>query len=187
MSEQRVASRYAKSLLDLAEERGTLEQVKADMDLFRTTLEQNRDLRLLLRNPIVKHDKKLAILKAIFGGKVSEVTEKFFSIVTQHNRESALEWVATEFQSQYDALRGMQVAQVTTAAPLAPVLREELNKIVRRQSGLENVTLQESVDESLIGGFILRVGDRQLDESVRNSLRKLRNSFKENPYQHHIN
>ncbi|GAA3949923.1 ATP synthase F1 subunit delta [Hymenobacter algoricola] len=187
MSEQRVASRYAKSLLDLAEERGTLEQVKADMDLFRTTLEQNRDLRLLLRNPIVKHDKKLAILQAIFGGKVTDMTEKFFSIVTQHNRESALEWVATEFQSQYDVLRGMQVAQVTTAAPLAPALREELNTIVRRQSGLENVTLQETVDESLIGGFILRVGDRQLDESVRNSLRKLRNSFKENPYQHHIN
>jgi F-type H+-transporting ATPase subunit delta len=186
MSEQRVASRYAKSLLDLAEERGTLEQVKADMDLFRTTLEQNRDLRLLLRNPIVKHDKKLAILKAIFGGKVSEVTEKFFSIITQHNRESALEWVATEFQSQYDALRGMQVAQVTTATTLAPALREELNQVVRRQSGLQNVTLQETVDESLIGGFILRVGDRQLDESVRNSLRKLRNSFKENPYQSHL-
>ena len=69
----------------------------------------------------------------------------------------------------------------------APALREELNTIVRRQSGLENVTLQETVDESLIGGFILRVGDRQLDESVRNSLRKLRNSFKENPYQHHLN
>ncbi|SHI33611.1 F-type H+-transporting ATPase subunit delta [Hymenobacter daecheongensis DSM 21074] len=186
MSEQRVASRYAKSLLDLAQERGTLEQVKADMDLFRTTLEQSRDLRLLLRNPIVKHDKKLAILRAIFGGKVSEVTEKFFVIVTQHNRESALEWVATEFQSQYDVRRGMQVAQVTTATPLAPALREELNKVVRRQSGLESVTLEETVDESLIGGFILRVGDRQLDESVRNSLRKLRNTFKENPYQPHL-
>ncbi|GAA4002317.1 ATP synthase F1 subunit delta [Hymenobacter fastidiosus] len=186
MSEQRVASRYAKSLLDLAEERGTLEQVKEDMDLFRKTLDQNRDLRLLLRNPIVKHDKKLAILKAIFSGKVSELTEKFFSIVTQHNRENTLEWVATEFQSQYDLRRGMQVAQVTTATPLAPELREELNKVVRRQSGLENVTLHESVDESLIGGFILRVGDRQLDESVRNSLRKLRNTFKENPYQPHL-
>ncbi|TGE19617.1 ATP synthase F1 subunit delta [Hymenobacter elongatus] len=187
MSEQRVASRYAKSLLDLAEERGTLEQVKGDMDLFRKTLEQNRDLRLLLRNPIVKHDKKLAILRAIFGGKVSDITEKFFAIVTQHNRESALEWVATEFQSQYDVRRGMQVAKVTTASPLAPALREELNKVVREQSGLQNVTLEESIDESLIGGFILRVGDKQLDESVRTSLRKLRNSFNENPYQHHIN
>lgn len=183
MSEQRAASRYAKSILDLAQERGNLPQVKEDMDLFAKTLEQNRDLRLLLRNPIVKHDKKLAILRAIFGGKVSEVTEKFFTIITQHNRESALEWVATEFQSQYESLRGIQVAQVTTAQPLTPALREEVTQLVRRQTGLESITLTEKVDESLIGGFVLRIGDQQIDDSVRNRLRKLRGEFTNNPYQ----
>ncbi|QIL76764.1 MULTISPECIES: ATP synthase F1 subunit delta [Hymenobacter] len=183
MSEQRAASRYAKSMLDLAQERGNLPQVKEDMDLFAKTLEQNRDLRLLLRNPIVKHDKKLAILRAIFGGKVSEVTEKFFTIITQHNRESALEWVATEFQSQYETLRGIQVAQVTTAQPLTPALREEVTQLVRRQTGLQSITLTEKVDESLIGGFVLRVGDQQIDDSVRNRLRKLRGEFSQNPYQ----
>ncbi|MCC2546043.1 ATP synthase F1 subunit delta [Hymenobacter sp. BT175] len=186
MSEQRAASRYAKSLLDLAKERGTLAEVKADMDLFAKTLDQNRDLRLLLRNPIVKHDKKLAILRAIFGGKVTEVTEKFFTIITQHNRESALEWVATEFQSQYELMQGIQVAQVTTAMPLSAELREHVTRLVKAQTGLEQVTLSEKVDPSLIGGFILRTGDRQIDDSVRNSLRKLRNTFKENPYQPHI-
>ncbi|QNP53087.1 ATP synthase F1 subunit delta [Hymenobacter qilianensis] len=183
MSEQRAASRYAKSMLDLAQERGNLPQVKEDMDLFAKTLEQNRDLRLLLRNPIVKHDKKLAILRAIFGGKVSEVTEKFFTIITQHNRESALEWVATEFQSQYERLRGIQVAQVTTAQPLTPALREEVTQLVRRQTGLQSITLTEKIDESLIGGFVLRVGDQQIDDSVRNRLRKLRGEFTKNPYQ----
>jgi F-type H+-transporting ATPase subunit delta len=183
MSEQRAASRYAKSMLDLAQERGNLPQVKEDMDLFAKTLEQNRDLRLLLRNPIVKHDKKLAILRAIFGGKVSEVTEKFFTIITQHNRESALEWVATEFQSQYENLRGIQVAQVTTAQPLTPALREEVTQLVRRQTGLQSITLTEKIDESLIGGFLLRVGDQQIDDSVRNRLRKLRGEFTKNPYQ----
>jgi F-type H+-transporting ATPase subunit delta len=183
MSEQRAASRYAKSMLDLAQERGNLPQVKEDMDLFAKTLEQNRDLRLLLRNPIVKHDKKLAILRAIFGGKVSEVTEKFFTIITQHNRESALEWVATEFQSQYEHLRGIQVAHVTTAQPLTPTLREEITQLVRRQTGLQSITLTEKIDESLIGGFVLRVGDQQIDDSVRNSLRKLRGEFTKNPYQ----
>ena len=183
MSEQRAASRYAKSMLDLAQERGNLAQVKEDMDLFAKTLEQNRDLRLLLRNPIVKHDKKLAILRAIFGGKVSEVTEKFFTIITQHNRESALEWVATEFQSQYERLRGIQVAQVTTAQPLSTALREEVTELVRRQTGLQSITLTEKIDESLIGGFVLRVGDQQIDDSVRNRLRKLRSEFTKNPYQ----
>ncbi len=186
MSEQRAASRYAKSLLDLAKERGTLSETKADMDLFAKTLSENRDLRLLLRNPIVKHDKKLAILRAIFGGKVSEMTEKFFTIVTQHNRESALEWVATEFQSQYETMQGIQGAHVTTATPLTAELREQLTTLVKAQTGLSQVTLTEKVDPSLIGGFILRTGDSQIDDSVRNSLRKLRNSFKENPYQPHL-
>lgn len=183
MSEQRAASRYAKAILDLAQEQGNLEQVKQDMDLFAKTLEQNRDLRLLLRNPIVKHDKKLAILKAIFGNKVSAITEKFFTIITQHNRESALEWVATEFQSQFETLKGIQVAQVTTATPLTPALREEITGKVREQTGLQTITLTEKVDAALIGGFILRIGDRQIDDSVRNRLLKLRNTFKENPYQ----
>ncbi|WP_324672629.1 ATP synthase F1 subunit delta [Hymenobacter sp. GOD-10R] len=183
MSEQRAASRYAKSMLDLAQERGNIEQVKEDMDLFAKTLGQNRDLRLLLRNPIVKHDKKLAILRAIFGGKVSEVTEKFFTIITQHNRESALEWVATEFQSQYEALRGIQVAQVTTATPLNAILRHEVTKLVREQTGHQSVTLNEKVDPELIGGFVLRVGDRQIDDSVRSRLNRLRNTLKETSHQ----
>ncbi|QIX61962.1 ATP synthase F1 subunit delta [Hymenobacter lutimineralis] len=183
MSEQRVASRYAKSLLDLAEERGALEQVKQDMDLFSKTLDENRDLRLLLRNPIVNHDKKLSILRAVFGGKVSDLTEKFFTIVTQKNRESALEFIGSEFLSQYNALRGVQAAEVTTATPLTPELRTQVQQIVREQTGLQQVTLTEKVDASLIGGFVLRVGDQQIDDSVRYRLRKLRSEFSKNPYQ----
>ena len=183
MSELRVASRYAKSLLDLAEEQGTLEQVKQDMDLFNKTLNENRDLRLLLRNPIVKHDKKLAILRAVFGGKVSILTEKFFTIVTQKNRESALEFIGSEFLTQYNTLRGVQTAEVTTAMPLTPALRAEVESLVRQQTGLQQVILTEKVDASLIGGFVLRVGDRQIDDSVSFRLRKLRTEFSKNPYQ----
>lgn len=183
MSELRVASRYAKSLLDLAQERGELEKVKQDMDLFNKTLNENRELRLLLRNPIVKHDKKLAILQAIFGGKVSVMTEKFFTIVTQHSRESALEFIGSEFLTQYNALRGMQVAQVTTATPLDSPTRLQVVQLVRQQTGLQDVTLQEKVDASLIGGFVLRIGDKLIDDSVSYRLRKLRNDFSKNPYQ----
>ncbi|WP_375416250.1 ATP synthase F1 subunit delta [uncultured Hymenobacter sp.] len=183
MSQQRAASRYAKSLLDLAQERGTLDEVKADMDLFAKTLEGSRDFRLLLRNPIVKHDKKLAILKAIFEGKLSEVTMRLLTIITEHNRESALEYVASEFHTQYNTMRGMQAATVTSAAPLTSASREEINQLVRQQTGLKDVELTEKVDADLIGGFVLRVGDRQIDDSVRTNLRKLRTSLTENAYQ----
>ncbi|TPG64467.1 ATP synthase F1 subunit delta [Hymenobacter nivis] len=186
MADQRVASRYAKSLLDLGQEQGTLEQVKQDMDLLDQVVSGSRELRLLLRNPIVKHDKKLAILTALFKGKVSDMTMRFFTILTQKNRESALESVAAEFKVQYNILRGIQTAEVVSAVPLTPALREQMRAEVTRQSGHAGVELAEKVDPALIGGFVLRVGDVQLDESVRSSLRKMRTALQENSYQNKL-
>ncbi|MFD2246921.1 ATP synthase F1 subunit delta [Pontibacter ruber] len=181
MSEIRVASRYAKSLIELAEEKGVLEQVHADMKLFTKVLAGNRDFYLMLRNPIIKSDKKLAVINAVFAGKVQPMTEMFFQIVARKNRESLLEFIATEFEKQYNLIKGIQRAQVVSAAPLAPALRDELGSRLAAQTG-KTIQLEESVDPSLIGGFVLRVGDKQFDSSVRNNLRKLKSNFKENPY-----
>ncbi|KAA9331475.1 ATP synthase F1 subunit delta [Hymenobacter busanensis] len=183
MSEQRVAARYAKSLLDLAQEQGTLDTVQQDMELFGKTLEGSRDLRLALRNPIVQHDKKLNILRRLFEGKVSDLTMKFFTIITQKNRETALEFIASEFQTQFNVLRNIQTADVTTATPLTPELREQVQRLVQEQTGGGTVELREHVDASLIGGIVLRLGDRQIDDSVRTRLNRLRTTFKQNPYQ----
>ena len=186
MADQRVAARYAKSLLDLGKEMGTLSAVKADMDLLSKTMAESRDLRLLLRNPIVKHDKKLAILKAIFEGKVSDMTLRFFTILTDKNRESAIEGIGPEFLVQYNILRGIQSAEVTSATPLTAASRAELQALVTQQTGHTDVQLTEKVDPELIGGFVLRVGDNQIDDSVRTSLRKLRTSLQENSYQQNL-
>ncbi len=186
MADQRVAARYAKSLLDLGKEMGTLESVKEDMDLLSKTMAESRELRLLLRNPIVKHDKKLAILTAIFGGKVSDLTLRFFTILTQKNREAALEGMGTEFQVQYNAMQGIQMAEVTSATPLTAASRAEMEKLVTQQTGLTDVKLTEKVDADLIGGFILRVGDNQLDDSVRTSLRKMRTSLQDTTFQQKV-
>jgi F-type H+-transporting ATPase subunit delta len=183
MADQRVAARYAKSLLDLGKEMGTLSAVKEDMDLLSKTMAESRELRLLLRNPIVKHDKKLAILKAIFGGKVSDMTLRFFTILTEKNRESAIEGIGPEFLAQYNAMQGIQSAEVTSATPLTAVARLEIRKLVTAQTGLTDVQLTEKVDPELIGGFVLRVGDKQIDDSVRTSLRRMRTSLQENSYQ----
>ncbi len=187
MADQRVAARYAKSLLDLAQEQGTLATIKQDMDLLANTMAGSRDLRLLLRNPIVKHDKKLSILTAVFQGKVSEMLMRFFQILTSKNREAALEHIGDEFLAQYNAKMGVQVAEVTSAAPLTPTTRAEIEKMVIQQTGLQQVSLTEKVDASLIGGFILRVGDQQIDDSVRGGLRRLRTSLTDNTYQPSIN
>lgn len=186
MADQRVAARYAKSLLDLGKEMGTLSAVKDDMDLLSKTMADSRELRLLLRNPIVKHDKKLAILNAIFQGKVSDMTLRFFTILTNKNRESAIEGIGPEFLAQYNAVQGIQSAEVTSATPLSAVSLLEIRKLVTQQTGHAEVQLTEKVDPELIGGFVLRVGDNQIDDSVRTSLRKLRTSLQENSYQQQL-
>jgi len=182
MADQQVAARYAKSLLDLAKEQGTLATVKQDMDLLANTVAGSRDLRLLLRNPVVKHDKKLAILNAIFGGKVSELMMRFFQILTSKNRENTLELVGDEFAKQYNILMGIQVAEVTSATPLTADARAVVEGLVKKQTGLQQVSLTEKVDAALIGGFVLRVGDQQIDESVRGNLRRLRTSLTDHTF-----
>lgn len=181
MSEERVASRYAKSLLELSQEKGSLEGVYQDMLSFTKTLNGSRDLSLVLRNPIIKHDKKLAILTALFGKSMTELTMAFFRIVTQKNREEILESVATEFVKQYNTLKGIQKATVTTAVPLTPELRSTFQQMVVDRTG-KTVELQEVVDPAVVGGYVLRIGDQQIDNTIRTNVQKLKNKFKENPY-----
>ncbi|KAA5545676.1 ATP synthase F1 subunit delta [Adhaeribacter rhizoryzae] len=181
MSDIRVASRYAKSLLDLALEKGLLEQVYQDMVLFAKTVKDNRDFELFLTNPIINHGKKLAVLKSLFTGKVSDLTLKFFLLVTEKNREAILASVSTEFIKQYNDYKGILIAHVTTAVPLTPELRVQLVQRLAQQTG-KTIQLQENVDSALIGGLVVRIGDLQVDDSIKTNLRNLKNKFKENPY-----
>ena len=181
MSDTRVASRYAKSLLDLAQEKGMLEQVRQDMLLLDKTVQQNHDYRLMLKNPIIKHDKKLAILKAIFNGKVTDMTSLFLEIITKKNREAVLESMPAEFEKQYNLKNNIQKATITTAVPLDGKLREEFSVLVAKKTG-KTIQLEEKVDPSLIGGFVLTIGDQQFDDSIKSSLQRLRNKFNDQTY-----
>ena len=182
MSDYRIASRYAKSLIELAQEKGILEEIYQDILLFSKTVASSRELYLMLRNPIVKHDKKLTVLKAIFKGKVNDLTLSFFTIITEKNREAVLSSVATEFLTQYNLLKKVQKAQITTATPLTPVLREEFKRLVISRTNMNTVVLEEVVDPAIIGGFILRIGDIQIDDSIRTNLLRLKNQLKDNSY-----
>lgn len=181
MSEIRVASRYAKSLIDLAQEKGLLEEVHADMQLFAKTVKENRQFKLFLSNPIINHDKKKNVLQSVFTGKINELTLRFFVLITEKSREQILEFIATEFIRQYNQLKGIEKAQVTTAVPLSEPARAELKQKVVQLTG-KTIELEEKVDPAIIGGFILRVGDKQVDDSIRTNLRNLKKKFKENPY-----
>lgn len=182
MADSRAASRYVKSLLDLAVAKKALEEVHRDMLLFSQAIASSRPLELLLQNPVIKHDQKLAVLKKIFAGKVHNLTMAFFEIITRKNREPILATVARQFHDAYNEHKGIGRATVTTAIPLDAKTRGEFESLVRSYSDHKQIELVEQVDSDLIGGFVLNVGDRQVDASVRNKIKSLKVKFGENPY-----
>ncbi len=182
MADIRVASRYVKSLLGLAIEQGTVEEVNNDMKLFASVCHSNRAFVNMLRSPIIKHERKKAVLEQLFTGKVNALTMSIIQILTRKNREPLLPAIATEFAVAYNEYKGIEKATVTTTFPIDAKLKADVEAMVKKLSSRKQVELIEKVDKDLIGGFILNVGDRQIDASVKSKLKSLKVKFSENSY-----
>ena len=159
--------------MELAAEQGKLENVRADMKSLVEIIGQNRDLRLFLKSPIIKADKKEKVMTELFKDKVSPLTFQFLALLTRKHREGILYDVAQSFDEQYKKSKNILTAVVTSAGGLDKTTRGKMLELVERQSQGE-VELVEKVDPSLIGGFILRIGDRQVDRTVARQLAKLK-------------
>ena len=181
MKQSRVTIRYAKALLQLAIEQNTLEQSYNDMVLLDAVCTESKEFSLLLKSPIVKTDQKLSIFKEIFASKLGEVSMSFVNIITTKKRESLLALIASSFISLYKVHNKIETATVTTASPLDEALRAEVINFIKKH-GDDNVELTEKVDEKIIGGAIIRMGDKQLDASVSKAISELRQTFNKNLY-----
>lgn len=171
-----VATRYAKSLLQLANEKGQLEKVYADMQLVESVCEHNREFINFLNSPIIKTDKKVAVVKEIFSGKVSDVTSGFLTILTLKRRESYMKYIATEFVTQYKQHKNILTAVITSAIGIDSTVKAKVLELVKQTTKGE-VELVEKVNKDLIGGFVLTIGDKQVDASVSRKLNDLRKTF----------
>jgi F-type H+-transporting ATPase subunit delta len=181
MSEIKVASRYAKSLIDLAIEKNALEEIKNDMELFIKTCKASTELQAVLKNPIISLDKKINILKQLFGGKVNPVTSSFFDIMVNKGRSKILYGTAKEFINQYNIHKGIIKAVVESATELSADAEKQIIATVEKATG-KKVILEKRVDANLIGGFVLTVGDKQFDASILKNLKGLRKDFSTNNY-----
>lgn len=176
MSIFKVASRYAKSLIDLSTEHGNLDEVKADMDSVVALIKSSTELQAVLSNPIIKMDRKQAILSSLFQGKVRSEILDFFHIMVRKGRAQLLFPTAQEFIREYNQVKGIVKAEVTSAIPLSEEHQQALTHQIAEQIGA-TVLLSNKVDRELIGGFVVKVGDRQIDASVLGKLRKLERHF----------
>lgn len=178
MAGKRAAHRYAKALLEWTDKEGVLEKVDRDMRVINRTITDSKDLRLLLKSPIVKDDLKLSSLKAIFKD-VDKHTTRMFDVLRSNKRMDLLPSVANSFISLIDARYKISKAVVTTAVPLTPEMKKEVLAKVKEITG-QKADLTQKVDEKLIGGFLLRIGDLQYDASILGKLNQLKHRFNQN-------
>jgi F-type H+-transporting ATPase subunit delta len=167
--------------MDLSAERNETDRIFQDMRLIYTTIQKSRDLALFLRNPIVHADKKQNVLNALFSARVSSLTLAFLNIIASRRREAYLESIARSCVELYHQMKGIVTAHLYVPVKLDDPLRRQMLQYLSQETG-KYVELSEIHDPSLIGGFILRWGDKQVDASVSRKLRLLRMSFKENLY-----
>jgi len=177
MSENKAASRYAKSLIDLSTEQNALEEMKSDMVFLEKVIDDNPELEAILKNPIVPLEKKTGILDSVFGNKVHPITKAFLKLIVNKGRAAILFATSKAFLVQYNAIKAIVTAEVTSAIELTEANRAEIEQIVKREFGANQVLIKAKVNDKLIGGFILKVGDKQFDASISSGLNKLKKEF----------
>lgn len=171
----RAAKRYAKAFLELSTQSQTTSEVQKDMNLIEQTIANNLELRLFLENPVVTDEAKCTALLEIFS-QVSGATKNLFQLLKQNKRLPLLLEVSQAFEKLYNEQEGKEVAKVTTAIAMDSTLEQEMIQKAKELSS-SVVAVENIVDPSIIGGFIIRVGDQQIDASIASKLNHLRNTF----------
>jgi len=176
MASSRAAQRYAKALLDLATEQNSQESINKEVRDIHQTLENSQELRNVLKSPVVKPTSKVTSLNAIF--KTAPVSiQNLFKVLANNNRIADLNLVTKKFIELYDERNNIKVATVTTAETLTPEIEAKILSKVKSLTGSE-VTLKNKIDQEILGGFILRIGDQQYDASIQGKLNDLKARFK---------
>ncbi len=178
----RAALRYAKAILNLAKDANTTKEVNNDMLLISSTIDESKELKTFLDNPISKAETKINVLHRLFGSKINKTTNELFKLLAANKRLTLLPFVAKQYIQIFDKLQGVEIAKVTTAIPLTDDLKEKVLAKVKTLTNKE-VSVENIVDESIIGGFILQIGDKQFDASISGKLNNLRRNFETNHYE----
>ncbi|MFN4123375.1 MAG: ATP synthase F1 subunit delta [Flavobacteriales bacterium] len=173
MQDSKAVYRYAKALFELANEQNVLERVHADMQLIQQAIKENRDLRVLIKSPVVKFDKKNEIFDLIFAKHISPLTKSFMNLVIKKQREGNLADVVTQFHRIYLENNNIEEVYLTTSVELGQPFKDEIVNFVKKDTK-NKVQLEEKIDPSIIGGFILKYSGKQFNASVARKLEMMR-------------
>jgi len=176
MSNFTVATRYAESLMQMAEEKNLLEQISKDMESVRDTFKGSRELRNFLKNPVIDYGKKNSVLEEIFKANISDDTFKFIAFVLKKKREDILAEITERFLQLRDEKLRIVNASVVSAIELSDEQKESVKRELEKYSD-KKVRLYYKLDKNIIGGFVIRLGDTVLDASLKRQLELLKEKF----------
>lgn len=172
----RVASRYASALLTSALQANLLEDVRKDVEMLRMALSVSREFVSVLKSPIVRYEQKKQSLTTIFADKLAPLTMRFLLLLLEKRREGELPSILAAFNEQYNQHKGIVEVQVQSAVELDDAQKNAILEKVKRYTG-KNVVPSYSLDTSLLGGFLVKMGDTVLDGTVKHQLENLKKAL----------
>ncbi|MCS7229563.1 MAG: F0F1 ATP synthase subunit delta [Candidatus Kryptonium sp.] len=175
MPNLRVAKRYAKALIEIAEELKKLDRITQDVQLIDSVIKNSRELQLFLKSPIIKEDKKKQVIQEIFtDSRVDPVTLKFILLLIEKKREDLLQDIVKMYQDLYDEKMGVVTAEVITAVEVDESERKKIEKKILEMTQAKKVKAIYKIDPSIIGGIVIKIGDTVYDASIRRKIQLLR-------------
>lgn len=175
MNQSKIAVRYAKAFFQLAEEKKMQTSLKTDIQ-FVQELAQVTDFQRLMESPTVKKTQKKKVVKQLTEKKINPLTLSFLNMIIENKREVYLPAICRNFIAQYRNTQGIKEASITTATKLDKELSQKIKEIVTQLFKTE-IELSVKEDKKLIGGFVLRVGDQQIDAGIATKLKQIERSF----------
>jgi len=182
MSLHKITSRYAKSIIELAQEQDILDEVIENAKFFKEVA-KNRDFTSLLKNPVYKPVTKLKVFSALFKNKVNPLFYRFLELVVRKERERLLPLIMDDILLQYKSMQKITDIDLTTASEMPDEFINKLKEVLRKSSLIdENMEINTNIDKSILGGFIIRIEDKLIDSSVKTKLKAIEKNIIEKKY-----
>lgn len=182
MQDYRININYAKALFLLAGETQQEEAVAADMRLVNEVCTENHVLNVVFNNPVIKEDKKVAIVTDLFGERVSKLAMVFLTFVVRKNRTVNLRGISEAYLDLFRKSRNIVLSDLTTVVEADGEMTDLVRKVIGEYTQ-KTVELRQKTDPAIIGGFSLAFENNMYDATLRTSLQKLRRAFDDNVYE----
>ena len=173
MNESKISVRYAKALLSIAIEKDILDKLKDDMTLVHNICKNNSEFISMIESPVIKTSQKWSVIKQLFESVIHEHCLGFLELIFINKREIFIEAICRVFLDLYREHKGIKNVFISSVIPLDNEIKTRITEVLKNAYNSE-IVLEEIVNKKLIGGFILRIEDQQIDASILTQLKRVK-------------